>query len=158
MIQRTAAGGRVLVALALAMLAMPSLATAVEVSLIDHISHKSFEETIKHLEWGFGGYGLAVVAQLDYQDVLGKIDIPVKRSRMFEVMRRAWGKMVFEQDAAAALDLPLRIYIYEREDGRIVVSYYRPSAMFGAYGKEGLTALGRQLDTALRELVHTATR
>jgi hypothetical protein len=39
-----------------------------------------------------------------------------------------------------------------------VVSYYRPSAMFGAYGKEGLTALGRQLDTALRELVHTATR
>jgi uncharacterized protein (DUF302 family) len=90
--------------------------------------------------------------------VLGKIDIAVKRNRMFEVMRRAWAKVIFEQDAAAALAFPLRIYIYEREDHRVVVSYYRPSAMFGAYGKEGLTALGQQLDTALGELVHAATR
>jgi uncharacterized protein (DUF302 family) len=158
MIHRTAAGGRMLVALAVAMLAIPALAKAVERSRVDHVSRKSFDETVKHLEWGFGGYGLAVVAQLDYQDVLGKIDIAVKRNRMFEVMRRAWGKIIFEQDAAAALALPLRIYIYEREDHQVVVSYYRPSALLGVYGKEGLTALGQQLDTVLGELVHAATR
>src|SRR6266516_8112480 len=98
MIDGRDAGGRVLVALAVAILTMTGLAKAVEVSRIDHVSHNSFDETIRHLEWGFGGYGLAVVAQLDYQEVLRKIDVPVKRSRMFEVMRRAWGRTIFEHD------------------------------------------------------------
>jgi hypothetical protein len=77
---------------------------------------------------------------------------------MFEVMRLAWAKTTLDHEAAAALDLPVRLYISKREDRRVVVSYYRPSAMFGAYGKEGLTALGQQLDTALHELTHAATR
>ena len=158
MIQRMSAGRQVLVALAVAMLVIIGRAPALEGSCIEHVSYKSFDETSRHLAWGFGGYGLAVVAQLDYQHGLGKIDIAARRSRMFEVMRLAWAKTTLDHEAAAALGLPVRLYIYEREDRRIVVSDDRPSAMSGAYGKEGLTALGQQSDTALHELVHAATR
>ena len=158
MIQGMSAGREVLVAHAAAMLVIIGRAPALEGSRIDHVSSKSFDEIIRHLEWGFGGYGLAVVAPLDYQHVLGKIDVAVRRSRMCEVMRRAWAKTTLDHEAAAALDLLVRLYIYEREEGRVVVSYYRPSALFAVYGREGLTALGQQLDTLFRALVHTATR
>jgi hypothetical protein len=72
MIQGTSAGREVLVALAVAMLVIIGRAPALEGSRIDHVSYKTFDETSQHLAWGFGGYGLAVVAQLDYQHGLGK--------------------------------------------------------------------------------------
>lgn len=158
MIHRRDASALFLIALGAVMLAMAGLARAVEVIRIDHVSHKPFEDTIRQLEWGFGGYGLTVVLQLDYQHVLQKIDVPIKRSRMVEIMRRPWGKTIFEHDPAAALDIPFRVYIYEREDGKTVVSYYQPSSLFTAYGKEGLKELGRELDAALQEIVHVATK
>lgn len=147
-----------MLALGVVTLAMAGPARAGEVVRIDQVSHKSFQDTVKHLEWGFGGHGLTVVAQLDYANMLKKIGVHVRRSRMFEVMRRPWAKTVFAHDSAAALDIPVRIYVYERDDGKTVVSYYRPSTLFSAYGKDRLRELGEELDTAVREMVHVATK
>ena len=99
-----------------------------------------------------------MVAQLDYRNILAKIDVHAKKSRMLEVMRRAWLKTIVERDPAAALDVPIRIYVYERDDGRTVVSYYRPSATFAAYGKADWHELGQELDDVLRQIVHMATK
>lgn len=57
-----------------------------------------------------------------------------------------------------ALDVPIRIYVYERDDGTTVVSYYRPSPMFVAYNKPGLQELSQELDNVLRPIVHVATK
>jgi uncharacterized protein (DUF302 family) len=67
-----------------------------------------------------------VVAQLDYRNVLAKIDVSTRRSRVLEMLRRAWMKTIVEHDPTAALDLPIRVNVYERDDGTTVVSYYRP--------------------------------
>jgi len=77
---------------------------------------------------------------------------------MLQVMRRAWMKTIVEHDPTAALDLPIRINVYERDDGTTVVSYYRPSAMFAAYSKPGLQELGHELDDVIGQIVHLATK
>ncbi|MGH8067647.1 MAG: DUF302 domain-containing protein [Candidatus Entotheonellia bacterium] len=152
------AGRYTLVLFSVVFLAMLGAAWDVEAIRIDQISHKAFEDTIQHLEWSCGGYGLTVVAQLDYRNILAKIDVHAKKSRMLEVMRRAWLKTIVERDPAAALDVPIRIYVYERDDGRTVVSYYLPSATFAAHGEAEWHELGQELDDVLRQIVHMATK
>lgn len=152
------AGWCTLVPFSAVLLAMLGAAWGAEAIRVDQISHKTFEDTVQHLEWSCGGHGLTVVARLDYRNVLAKVDVHTKKSHMLEVMRRAWLKAIVERDPAAALDVPIRIYVYERDDGRTVVSYYRPSATFAAYGKADWQALGRELDDVLSQIVHVATK
>jgi uncharacterized protein (DUF302 family) len=157
-LHRCAAGWCKFITLNGAFLAMLGTSWSAEALRIDQISQKSFENTIRHLEWNCGGYGLTVVTQLNYQNILAKIDVRTKQSRMLEVMRRAWLETIFERDPAAALGVPLRIYVYERDDGRTVVSYHRPSAIFATYGQPGLQEFGEGLDKVLWEIVHMATK
>jgi uncharacterized protein (DUF302 family) len=148
---------RLIVTLGVAAVVTAGVARGAEIVRTEYVSHRSFDHTIKRLEWGFGGYGITVVAQLDYPNVLRKARAQVRPARMFEVLRRPWVKAVFDSDVAAALDIPLRIYVSQRDDGKTVVRYYRPSSVFEAYGKDSLRKLGVELDAVLDEIVRVAT-
>jgi uncharacterized protein (DUF302 family) len=50
---------------------------------------------------------------------------------------------------AAALYAPLRVALYEDEQGRGVFEYDRPSSFFGQFGDERVTEVGRKLDREL---------
>jgi uncharacterized protein (DUF302 family) len=122
------------------------------------VSERSFEDTLQHLEWGFGGYGITVVARLDHRSLLDEDQGSIRKSGMFLIMRQAWGKFIFENDPTAVLDMPLRVHVYEEETGETVVSYYLPSSVFEAHRNDGLTAMGEELDAMLKAIVHVATK
>lgn len=67
-------------------------------------------------------------------------------------------KMVLPGNPEAGLEMPLKFYVYERADGKAVVSYYKPSGGFASYGKEQLTKVGQMMDAMLDEIVAEATR
>lgn len=144
--------------LAVFLLAMSTAGEGAETARIARVSSKPFPSTIEHLEWQPGGYGITVVARLDYQSILGKVDVRVGKSQTIEILRRSWANVVLDSDAAAAINLPLRIYVHEREDGKTVVSYYCPSSLFADHANEALIALGRELDTLLEGIVRLATK
>jgi uncharacterized protein (DUF302 family) len=125
---------------------------------IDRISNNPFERTVERLKWAFGGYGLTIVATFDYQQILKKLNMNVRRSTIFEVLRRPWAKIIFEQDPAAGLDIPFKVYVYERADGQTIVSYDQPSILFGLYEDEELKAFGQRLDSKFEAIVQSATR
>ena len=50
---------------------------------------------------------------------------------------------------AAGLYAPLRVTLYEDETGGSILEYDRPSSLFGQYGDERVTEVGRYLDAAL---------
>lgn len=50
---------------------------------------------------------------------------------------------------AAALYAPLRVVLFEDEDGRSVFEYDQPSSLFGQFDDERVTEVGRYLDAAL---------
>jgi hypothetical protein len=49
----------------------------------------------------------------------------------------------------AALYAPLRVVLFEDEDGRAVFEYDKPSSLFGQFGDERVTKVGQYLDAAL---------
>ena len=57
---------------------------------------------------------------------------------------------------AAALYAPLRLVLFEDEQGKGVFEYDKPSSFFGQYGDERVTEVGRYLDVALEAALSKA--
>jgi uncharacterized protein (DUF302 family) len=56
----------------------------------------------------------------------------------------------------AALYAPLRVVLFEDEQGRGVFEYDMPSSFFGQFGDERVTEVGRYLDAALEAALRNA--
>jgi uncharacterized protein (DUF302 family) len=58
----------------------------------------------------------------------------------------------------AALYVPLRVLIYEADDGKTCIEYDRPSSLFGQFGDERVGSIAAVLDQKLDDLAAAATR
>ncbi|HEV3261546.1 MAG TPA: DUF302 domain-containing protein [Gemmataceae bacterium] len=58
----------------------------------------------------------------------------------------------------ASLYAPLRVLIYEANDGKTRIEYDRPSSLFGQFGDERVGRMAAALDQKLEDLAATATR
>ena len=63
-----------------------------------------------------------------------------------------------QHDIRASLYAPLRVLIYENEEGKTCVEYDRPSSLFGQFGNAGIAPVASMLDRKLEDLVTTAIR
>src|ERR1700676_2729179 len=61
-----------------------------------------------------------------------------------------------QHDIRASLYAPLRVLIYENEEGKTCVEYDRPSSLFGQFGNAEVTAVAVMLDRKLEALVAAA--
>jgi uncharacterized protein (DUF302 family) len=59
-------------------------------------------------------------------------------------------------DIRAGLYAPLRVLIYETEDGTTCLEYDSPSSLFGQFGNESVSATAAMLDTKLEALAAAA--
>jgi uncharacterized protein (DUF302 family) len=63
-----------------------------------------------------------------------------------------------QYEPAAGLYAPLRIMLYENAAGTATLEYDRPSTLFGQYGDQRVTAISRDLDLMIHDiLVRAAT-
>ena len=58
----------------------------------------------------------------------------------------------------AALYAPLRVILFEDEQGRGIFEYDKSSSFFGQYGDERVTEVGRYLDAALEAALRNAAK
>jgi uncharacterized protein (DUF302 family) len=61
-------------------------------------------------------------------------------------------------DIRAGLYAPLRVLVYENEEGKTCVEYDRPSSLFGQFGNAKVTKVAAMLDRKLEQLVAKAVR
>jgi uncharacterized protein (DUF302 family) len=58
---------------------------------------------------------------------------------------------------AAGLYAPLRVMLYENDEGTATIEYDRPSTLFGQYGDERVTVVAKELDRQIYDvLIHAA--
>ena len=58
-----------------------------------------------------------------------------------------------QHDIRASLYAPLRVLIYENEEGKTCVEFDRPSSLFGQFGNDRITPTAAMLDRKLEALV-----
>jgi hypothetical protein len=61
-----------------------------------------------------------------------------------------------QHDIKAILYAPLRVLIYENEQGKTCLEHDRPSSLFGQFGNAKVTDVATMLDRKLEQLVATA--
>ncbi len=135
-----------------------SLAWAQSLVRVDQVSNGGFEKTVKQLETALKARGMMIVAEINHQNMMKMVGGNIKGSKTFEFGKPDMLKMVMPVELAAGLEMPHKIYVYERADGKAVVSYYKPSTGFGAYGKDQLKMVGEMMDKMFEEIIADATK
>ena len=67
----------------------------------------------------------------------------------YEIGNPITASTMTRHNLGAALYAPLRVVLFETEDGEVVFEYDKPSTLFGQFGDERVTEVGRYLDREL---------
>lgn len=125
---------------------------------VDKVSNKGFPQTVEALEIMLKKNGFMIVATINHQNMLTMVGVRIKGSKTIEFGKPEMGKMLLPMAPEAGLEMPGRFYIWERGDGKTVVSYYRPSAGFNKYGIDMIAKMGRDMDVLWSAMAEEATK
>lgn len=120
-------------------------------------SHKSFDQTVGQLKSSVGQGGMMIMAEVNQGKMLSMTGLSLKAT-LFLIGNPTVGKQILEQDHAAGLYVPLRVYVYEGSDGHTYLSYDRPSALLAQLNNAGVSKIAGMLDQKLEGLTQMATR
>jgi uncharacterized protein (DUF302 family) len=103
------------------------------------------------------GPELAIFSARDHGGLL-RIASLARKAVQYEIGNPLTATSMTQHRLPAALYAPLRVVLYENEDGRVVFEYDRPSSLFGQFGDERVTAVARELDAKLESVLIKAAR
>ena len=91
---------------------------------------------------------LSIFLKRDHGMLLGLYGQP-RDAVQYEIGNPLTASTMTRYQLAAALYAPLRVVIYEKDEGGTRIEYDLPSSLFGQFGDERVTAVARGLDVAL---------
>jgi uncharacterized protein (DUF302 family) len=161
----------------------PIKVTRIAVDHVRVVADKPFDHVIKSFEQQLGQFNPEVSKWLasgeDAEEVRAKIEAMVgpsgfmlfrasdhgallrlagqkKKSLQYLVGNPLFAVQMTQHDIRAGLYAPLRVLIYESEDGKTSVEYDKPSSLFGQFGNAKVTDVATMLDRKLEQLVAKA--
>lgn len=124
---------------------------------VDRVSAQNFQTTAKQLETALQSRAFMIVARADHQNMLRMVGANTKGALTVEFGKPDMMKMQLPAHPEIGLDMPMRIYVWERADGKTVVSYHRPSAVFATYGPD-LKMMGDMMNPMFDQIAAEATK
>jgi len=101
--------------------------TALSENGIIHLpSPYSVPETFKRLESLVSGRGLSILARIDHSGDAAKVGLNMKPAQLLIFGNAKVGTPVMQASPTAALDLPLKVLVWEDADGKVWLSYNSP--------------------------------
>ena len=79
-----------------------------------------------------------------------------RKALQYEIGNPLTASKMTRYQLSAALYAPLRVVLYEDEQGKGLFEYDKPSSFFGQYGDDRVTEVGRDLDVALEAALRKA--
>jgi hypothetical protein len=109
-------------------------------------------EIVRANEALYRGPELAIFSARDHGGLLRTAGL-VRKTVQYEIGNPLTATEMTRHQLPAALYAPLRVLLYENEAVRAVFEYDRPSSLFGQFGDERVTAVGRELDAKLESVL-----
>ncbi len=107
----------------------------------------------KSVEWRQEhGPKLSLFITRDHGILLEIVGKP-RKAYQYEIGNQITASRMTRHDIRAALYAPLRIVLYEDDHGRAIFEYDKPSSLFGQFGDDQVTQVGRELDTTLEAVL-----
>ena len=101
------------------------------------------------------GPELAIFGARDHGGLLRTAGL-ARKAIQYEIGNPLTATRMTRHRLSAGLYAPLRILLYENDAGGAVFEHDRPSSLFGQFGDERVTAVGRELDASLERVLAQA--
>ena len=101
------------------------------------------------------GQPLFIFLKRDHGALLQVVGRP-RKALHYEIGNPHTASKMTRHRLPAGLYAPLRVFLYEDEQGRAIFEYDKPSSLFGQFGEEQVSAVGRGLDEALERALRRA--
>jgi uncharacterized protein (DUF302 family) len=101
------------------------------------------------------GPKLSIFTERDHGALL-QISGSRRNALQYEIGNPLTASKMTRHQLPAALYAPLRVVLFENEQGRGIFEYDKPSSFFGQFGDDRVTEVGRYLDSALETILRNA--
>ena len=130
-----------------------AMADWIEIQITTKVSPKSVTETVSRLTGIRGAKGLKVFAVIDQAAEARQVGLQLRETTLVLFGNPAAGTPVMVTAPLSALDLPLKVLIWD-DAGQTKVTYYGPAALAARYGLNAeLTAKLAAIDPLTDALV-----
>ena len=130
--------------------------TAYAQDRVDVVSNKNFTATVNALTTALKNEGMMVVATIDHQNMLKMVGASIKGAKTIEFGKPDMGKMLLPMAPEVGLEMPGKIYVLERSDGKTVLSYRKVAPAYASYGKPPIADAGNMMDMMAEKLMNAA--
>jgi uncharacterized protein (DUF302 family) len=129
--------------------ALESLVPQLDARIFVLLQYGESDRARKELE---RGPELSIFSSRDHGGLLQITGQP-RKAAQYAIGNPLTATRMTQHQLPASLYAPLRVVLYENEAGRATFEYDRPSSLFGQFGDERVTAVGRELDASLERVL-----
>ena len=80
----------------------------------------------------------------------------IRGNQVIGVFRPDFAIRMLKASAEAGFEAPIRVYIYENENGTATIAYLKPSDVFAPYSNPDLDQMAKELDVIFARIVQDA--
>lgn len=120
-------------------------------------SAKTFDAVVESVKALVAKSGMMVMAEVNQGQMLSMTGLSLKAT-LFLVGNPTVGKQILEQDHAAGLYVPLRMFVYADASGKTVVAYDKPSSLLAQFKNPKMKMVAEMLDKNLGDLAMMAAQ
>ena len=106
-------------------------------SVITKVSSRSVAETVERLEQSIDARGFKLFRVIDHSGTAEQVGVQMPDSKLVMFGKPAVGAAVMLAAPLAALDIPLKVLVWEDKNGAVSVSYNSPGFLAGRHHLEG---------------------
>lgn len=99
---------------------------------------------------------MGLVTRASAQRGAASIGVKIKGNQVLGIYRPDFAIRMLKASVPAGIEAPIRIYIYENDDGTATITYKKPSDVFRPYGSTSLDKMAAELDVILDRIVRQA--
>lgn len=126
------------------------------VVVVEKVVNKPYAAMVARLEAAIKGANMIIVGEPNYQTMQRMVGREIRGAKAYFILRPNLGIPIFEHDVNAALEVPLKLLIYDKGGNQSVVRYRKPSNALGDYS--GLQSLGKELDELMEKITDAAVK
>ncbi len=97
-------------------------------------AHQSVDQTVQRLEELLAAQGVKLFALVDHSGEAEKVGLQMRPTKLLIFGNPKAGTPLMVASPAIAIDLPLKILVWETEDRRVAVSYNDPAYLQERHG------------------------
>jgi uncharacterized protein (DUF302 family) len=102
--------------------------------IVDRPSNHSVEQTVAKLQSILQGKGITLFALVDHSGEAEKVGLQLRPTKLLIFGNPKGGTPLMEAAPSTAIDLPLKILVWEDDQGKVWVSYNSPAYLQARHG------------------------